>query len=68
MRFLHRLGADDRARHGEMLAVKLHRVFGPNGFENGEKLIGARAALFLIGAGGFEFVRRPAETETGAQE
>jgi hypothetical protein len=59
MRLLHRLG-DDRAWYSEILAAKLDRIFAPDRFECGEKLISARAARLLIGAGCFKLVRRPA--------
>jgi len=47
--------------------VKLHRVFGPYGLERRQEFIGARAAFLWVRARRCEFVRRPAETEAGAQ-
>src|SRR5205807_3107975 len=67
MRLLHGLKIDIRLGHVEKLAVKFHRICGPNCFEQWQKFIGQSASCFHVGAGCVHFVFVPAKTQTDAQ-
>ncbi len=67
MRSLNGLWTDEGLCNPVMLALKLHRIGGPDFLKNLDRLIGALAAIWPSRAGCLVFIRRPSDTESRPQ-